>query len=148
MIQDHPATPISSSHPKIHRIYSGPDGQSHLDQICLDNDMVPFLDVEGAHGMCTHIRCHNNLQFRTSPAGYELLWHTAPRRQLMILLRGVVELEMGDGSRLQCHPGDVVLAEDTTGQGHVTRVLGDEPRFYAIVPLHDDALVYDAPQKK
>jgi hypothetical protein len=28
-----------------------------------------------------------------------------------------------------------VLAEDLTGQGHVTRVVGNEPRFYAIVPL-------------
>jgi hypothetical protein len=32
-------------------------------------------------------------------------------------------------------PGDVVLAEDLTGQGHITRVVGDQPRFYAIVPL-------------
>jgi hypothetical protein len=30
-----------------------------------------------------------------------------------------------------------VLAEDLTGQGHVTRVIGSEPRFYAIVPLTD-----------
>jgi len=22
-----------------------------------------------------------------------------------------------------------------TGQGHITRVIGDQPRFYAIVPL-------------
>ena len=28
-----------------------------------------------------------------------------------------------------------VLAEDLTGQGHITRVVGDQPRFYAIVPL-------------
>jgi hypothetical protein len=28
-----------------------------------------------------------------------------------------------------------VLAGDLTGQGHVTRVVGNEPRFYAIVPL-------------
>jgi len=29
----------------------------------------------------------------------------------------------------------VILAEDLTGQGHVTRVVGDQPRFYAIIPL-------------
>jgi hypothetical protein len=29
----------------------------------------------------------------------------------------------------------VVLAEDLTGRGHITRVVGDQPRFYAIVPL-------------
>jgi hypothetical protein len=33
--------------------------------------------------------------------------------------------------------GDVVLAEDLTGRGHVTRVVGDRPRVYAIVPLEE-----------
>jgi hypothetical protein len=32
-------------------------------------------------------------------------------------------------------PGDVLLAEDLTGRGHVTRSVGDGSRFYAIVPL-------------
>jgi hypothetical protein len=32
-------------------------------------------------------------------------------------------------------PGDVLLAEDLTGQGHITRVVGTEPRLYATVPL-------------
>jgi len=39
------------------------------------------------------------------------------------------------GSAPATSPGDVVLAEDLTGRGHVTRVVGDQPRFYAIVPL-------------
>jgi len=30
-----------------------------------------------------------------------------------------------------------VLAEDLTGQGHITRVVGDQPRLYALVPLVD-----------
>jgi hypothetical protein len=30
-----------------------------------------------------------------------------------------------------------VLAEDLTGRGHVTRVVGSQPRLYAIVPLSD-----------
>ncbi len=42
---------------------------------------------------------------------------------------------MGDGTLTSVGPGDVVLAEDLTGRGHVTRVVGTEPRFYAIVPL-------------
>jgi hypothetical protein len=29
----------------------------------------------------------------------------------------------------------VLLAEDLTGQGHITRVVGTEPRLYASVPL-------------
>ena len=72
-----------------------------------------------------------------SPPGYKLDWHCAPRRQYSISLTGTTEIEVGDGTVARLGPGDVVLAEDLTGQGHVTRVVGDEPRFYAIVPLKD-----------
>jgi hypothetical protein len=34
-------------------------------------------------------------------------------------------------------PGDVLLAEDTTGRGHITRVVGTQPRLYATVPLRE-----------
>ena len=42
-----------------------------------------------------------------------------------------------DGTVARVGPGDVVLAEDLTGQGHITRVVGNQPRMYAIVPLAD-----------
>jgi len=32
-------------------------------------------------------------------------------------------------------PGAVMLAEDTTGRGHSTRVVGTEPRSYVTIPL-------------
>ena len=57
------------------------------------------------------------------------------RRQYSIALSGSAEIEVGDGTVARVGPGDVVLAEDLTGQGHVTRVVGDQPRYYAIVPL-------------
>ena len=58
-----------------------------------------------------------------------------PRRQYSISLSGQAEIEVGDGTIARVGPGDVVLAEDLTGQGHITRVVGTEPRVYAIVPL-------------
>ena len=64
-------------------------------------------------------------------------WHCAPRRQYSLSLSGTAEIEVGDGTVVRLHPGDVVLAEDLTGRGHITRVVGAEPRFYAIVPLTD-----------
>ena len=75
------------------------------------------------------------IAFRVSPPGYVLDWHCAPRRQYSISLSGTAEIEVGDGKVARIGPGDVVLAEDLTGQGHITRVVGNEPRFYAIVPL-------------
>jgi len=121
--------------PKMWRVYSGADGQSHLAEVPLATK--PFRDVEGAHGEGTPMQAATGIAFRAAPPGYVLDWHCAPRRQYSISLSGTAEIEVGDGTIARVEAGDVVLAEDLTGRGHVTRVIGDRPRLYAIVPLTD-----------
>jgi quercetin dioxygenase-like cupin family protein len=65
--------------------------------------------------------------------------HPAPRRQFVIVLHGVFEIETSDGDRRTLPPGGFALLEDTTGRGHVTRVLSSPASFVA-VPLADSAL--------
>jgi hypothetical protein len=120
---------------RIWRVYSGADGQSHVVEMPLA--MKPFVDVEGAHGESSAMQPAGGIVFRVAPAGYVLDWHCAPRRQYSISLSGIAEIEVGDGTVVRVEPGDVVLAEDLTGRGHITRVVGDQPRFYALVPLTD-----------
>jgi hypothetical protein len=119
--------------PKIWRVYSGSDGQSHIAEEA--PAMKPFVDTEGAYGEAAPTQAASSITFRMSPPGYVLDWHCAPRRQYSISLSGMAEIEVGDGTVARVGPGDVVLAEDLTGRGHVTCVVGTEPRFYAIVPL-------------
>jgi quercetin dioxygenase-like cupin family protein len=119
--------------PKIYRVYSGADGRSHVAELPLE--MKPFKDTEGADGEAAPTQAATGISFRMSPPGYVLDWHCAPRRQYSISLSGQAEVEVGDGTIARVGPGDVVLAEGLTGQGHVTRVVGDQPRFYAVVPL-------------
>ena len=118
---------------RIWRVYSGADGQSHVTEVPLT--LENFVDTEGAHGRCTPMEPAGGIAFRVAPPGYMLDWHCAPRRQYSISLSGTAEIEVGDGTVVRIGPGDVVLAEDLSGQGHITRVVGAEPRFYAIVPL-------------
>src|SRR5258706_13385505 len=119
--------------PKIFRVYAGTDGQSHIAEGPLA--LQPFVDTEGAYGEGTPMQQASGIAFRVSPPGYELSWHCAPRRQYSITLSGAAEIEVGDGSVVQIGPGDIVLAEDLTGQGHITRVVGSESRLSAVVPL-------------
>jgi hypothetical protein len=119
--------------PKIWRVYSGADGKSHVAEVPFD--MRPFADVEGAHGQGTPMQPAGGISFRVAAPGYVLGWHCAPRRQYSISLSGIAEIEVGDGTVTRVGPGDIVLAEDLTGQGHITRVVGDQPRYYALVPL-------------
>jgi hypothetical protein len=105
----------------------------HIAELPLDTK--PFKDVEGAHGEGTALQPATGISFRVSQPGYVLDWHCAPRRQYSISLSGSAEIEVGDGTIARVGPGDVVLAEDLTGRGHITRVVGNQPRVYAIVPL-------------
>jgi hypothetical protein len=53
--------------------------------------------------------------------------HPAAESQWVVVLRGVIEVEVGDGTARRFGPGDLVLATDTNGRGHITRVVGDTP---------------------
>ena len=52
-----------------------------------------------------------------------------------MLLSGVCEVEAGDGQRVTCRAGDVVMLEDLTGKGRKTEIVGDHPVRIAAVHL-------------
>ncbi len=51
----------------------------------------------------------------------EVDWHNPPRRLLVLWLTGEVEFETSDGDIRRLAAGSVVMAEDTTGKGHISR---------------------------
>lgn len=51
----------------------------------------------------------------------EVDWHNPPQRLLVLWLTGEVEFETSDGDIRRLAAGGVVLAEDTTGKGHISR---------------------------
>ncbi|MFT5350695.1 MAG: quercetin dioxygenase-like cupin family protein, partial [Gammaproteobacteria bacterium] len=72
--------------------------------------------------------------FFSAPPGYFGDWHTAIRKQFLFHLSGVSEIVVSDGETRQFGPGDILLVEDTTGQGHTARVVGDEDIVIVAVP--------------
>ena len=110
----------------IQRLYTGDDGQSHLEEMDLDS-----------HPVLTEMQNTAGIVFRSAPPGDFIDWHTAPRRQYVITLSGELEIGLGDGSVHRFGPGNVNLAEDLTGKGHTTRVVGNVPRITAVIPIAD-----------
>ena len=93
------------------RIYTGSDGQSHFE----DLDM-PTQDV---HRVTT--KPGEDLVFRTTLGDRVAEWHNPTRRQYLIVVQGKMEVSIADGTTRQFQAGDVLLAEDMSGQGHLTK---------------------------
>ena len=64
-------------------------------------------------------------------------YHVAPRRQFVVNLTGSVSLESSTGEKRVIGPGEILLAEDTTGKGHISRDLSG-PRHSLFLPLAAD----------
>jgi hypothetical protein len=109
------------------RIYTGADGRSHFEDF--DIPLKP-----GSYGSLSELVPAEGVIFRETPVGGALDFHVAPRRQFVITLAGLVEVECGDGAKRRFGPGDIMLADDTTGQGHITREL-QGPRRSLFIPL-------------
>jgi quercetin dioxygenase-like cupin family protein len=104
------------------RIYTGPDGLSHSEQIEMK------LTPNGTSAMKA-----TGVEFSSRPAAPAGDWHTGPRRQFVITLSGRAELEVAGGKKVPIGPGNINLIEDTTGKGHITHNIDD--RIVVTIPL-------------
>ena len=111
---------------KIIRVFTGDDGESHFEDVTPE-DMTKIVNRLGAGDI--------TLGLRTSPSFSD--YHNAPRRQYVVNLSGTAEFEAADGTKVQMEPGDILVAEDLTGHGHIARSLGDTPRASLAIPLAD-----------
>lgn len=103
---------------KITRLFTGTDNQSHFEEIDLP------LESRGGFGLFTLPEPAKAVFFREIEPGYFYPWHNVVCREYVIMIDGTVEIETGSGEKRIFNKGDVLLAEDTTGQGHRTRVIG------------------------
>ncbi len=114
---------------KITRVYTGADGKSHFEDI-----EVPLKDG-GKAGFMSELIKETGVVFRETDGSYNYDFHNAPRRQYVVNLEGEVEIEVGDGTKRILRSGDILLAEDTTGQGHISRAVGGKPRKSLFITL-------------
>ena len=117
---------------RLVHLCSGPDGRSRF--IDRDIEMTP-----SALGLTSGTLPAESVFIRDTTGGPQSAdFHPAPRRQLVFLLLGRVEYECGDGTKRELGVGDVLLADDLSGQGHRARVL-ESPRLQVFVPVPAEA---------
>jgi hypothetical protein len=118
------------------RIYADAGGESHFEDVELsfaEEDFVPPAPPV----LITSFEPASSYAFEQVPPGWHGDWHPAPARVLAIYLSGHGVIEASDGEVRPIEPGTILLAEDTTGKGHITRVTGSDDVFVVIVTLPD-----------
>jgi len=120
------------------RVYATKDGHSHFEEIDLRGDTrsVDYAELvatfsepfEADRLMFRHV-------VREASADDP---HNAPRRQFIVMMTGVCEIETSDGEVRRFGPGSVILVEDLEGYGHITRRIGDDDRLTLLITLPHD----------
>jgi len=114
----------------VTHVFSGSDGLSHVETIEMkltangDTELSEMMKVSG-------------LQFRRQAPDFFQDYHPASRKQYVITLSGEGEIELTTGQKIVARAGDVLLMEDVTGKGHISRGRGTEDRVTLFVPIVD-----------
>ena len=114
--------------PNLKRMYKGADDRSRF------RDFTALFGADEAQGK---LRPVAGLRFLVMAADTFITWHPEVVNNLVLVLSGGLELEVGgDGGAVEVFwPGDVCLAEDRTGEGHIDRMRGEV--LVAIVVMED-----------
>ncbi|MHB1419902.1 MAG: hypothetical protein ACYCX4_10030 [Bacillota bacterium] len=106
---------------KYTRIYTGPDGNTHLEDVNMD--ISPRIFSEGAAPVCLSDPWKATGVFFLA-AGLEtkeLGFHNSPQKMMGLIVAGDCIQETSDGDQRLFRAGDVIMFEDMTGPGHKTQ---------------------------
>jgi hypothetical protein len=117
--------PQGDAYVTITRLYADATGESHFgtwEWPAVETEFAPpappvFVTAPEAAERTLLLRI---------PAGWYGQPHPAPRRQLMVVVKGTLESATSDGETRLFPAGSAVLVEDTTGPGHSTRTVDGE----------------------
>src|SRR6266516_4742030 len=112
-----------------HNRYADASGQSHFRDI-----EVEWVE-ERPGGKLSKRLPATCVIFRETSGDYDLSWHPAPRRQYIINLDAGVQITASNGESRTIGAGEVILVEDTTGKGHLSKAVDNKIRNCIFVPI-------------
>ena len=109
---------------KYTRIYCDVDGESHFEDVYVEVAPVDFAPPASPLNMAAPLEAERAVLCEF-PAEWFGDWHPAPRRQFIFQMSGELEVQVSDGEIRRFSAGSLGLLEDTSGKGHLTRVVGN-----------------------
>jgi hypothetical protein len=118
------------------RVYAGPDGESHMEDVAAPLEPTEIFPGLPLLFVTPPIPTTSLILVRFPAEAREAGWRHPPRRQFVIF-GAEIEIEVSDGAVRRISAGSPVLFEDTTGKGHATRVLADGETLALFLALAD-----------
>jgi quercetin dioxygenase-like cupin family protein len=121
---------------KYIRIYADQNGNSHFEDVEIQLTQTDFAPPAPPLNLSVF---NPALQyaFCSFPVGWKGDWHPTPTRQIFFILSGDVAVQVTDGEVRHLQSGSAILAEDTTGKGHVSWVVSKTDALTVVVQLPD-----------
>ncbi len=113
----------------IHNLYVDADGETHF------RDIEVAWAHDGPGGKMSERLPATGVIFRETAADYNLDWHPAPRRQYIVNLDAGVQITVSDGETRTIGAGEVLLVEDVSGRGHLSRSVAGQVRRSIFIPI-------------
>jgi hypothetical protein len=121
---------------KYIRLFADSSGESHFEDIT--SELLPIEFVPSAPPLhLTQLSPAKSIGFFGAEADWNSNWHISSARNLFVLISGSWEIEASDGQKRTLSSGDILLVEDTTGQGHRSRVSGDQESLAVLIELQN-----------
>lgn len=116
------------------RLVADADGGSHFEAVDVPVTLQDFAPPAQPF-FVSALQPASQCGFLHLPAGWYGEMHPSPIRMWIFVLAGEMLFEAANGDQRRVGIGDALLLEDTTGRGHVSRVLGEAAVTLAVVRL-------------
>jgi len=106
-------------------IFVDPHGETHFGSQEFPEHELAMGPPPNPVGKTSEFGAVTNMSVISFPAGTQAPAHNAPQPYICIILSGVGEVATSDGESRRFQAGDLLLCNDLTGKGHVTKAITD-----------------------
>jgi hypothetical protein len=118
------------------RVHDGNDGETHFEDVDVELEFAPFAPPAPPIAVSDSLPA-SAVVFFGGPENWFGDFHPTPHRQFCMICEGQVELQTTDGETRRFSPGDLLLLDDLSGRGHISRVVGPNPLAGVFVQLRE-----------
>ena len=121
---------------KYTKIFSDEEGETHFEDVEVELESINYAPPAPPLNLSS-FNPATQYAIAVAPSGWLGDWHPTPHRQILFYLSGEVEVQVSDGKVRRFGAGSILLVEDTTGKGHVSKVVSSSDNVVGVVRLPD-----------